>query len=74
MKNILFFPFKAAFPALLAGLIILGGCDSGEKVVDEVTGNRAVKQYHSSKKRIEKIADQQARRYESIGEEDKTKE
>ncbi|MBW1997252.1 MAG: hypothetical protein JRJ29_04720, partial [Deltaproteobacteria bacterium] len=67
---------KAVFPALLAGLIILGGCDSGEKVVDEVTGNRAVKQYHRSKEKIEKIADQQARRYESIdaGEEDKNRE
>jgi len=35
-------------------------------MVDEVTGNRAVKQYHKSKKDIEKITEQQAERYKSI--------
>ena len=60
--------------ALMLGLISLGliwGCDSGEKAIDEITGNRAVKQYHKSKKDIEKIADRQAERYESIPDEDK---
>jgi hypothetical protein len=59
------------------GFFMMGGCDSGEKVVDEVTGNRAVKQYHKSKKDIGKIADQQEERYGRIpGEdgEDKEKE
>ncbi|MBW2030039.1 MAG: hypothetical protein JRH06_10600 [Deltaproteobacteria bacterium] len=76
MKDTLSFPLKAFFPFLCAGVLIFSGCDSGEKVVDEVTGNRAVKQYHQSKKRIEKIAEQQAQRYEGIGseEEDKNKE
>jgi len=50
----------------LVGLGMIGGCDSGEKMVDEVTGNRAVKQYHKSKKDIEKITEQQAERYKSI--------
>jgi hypothetical protein len=54
----------------LAGLGMIGGCDSGEKALDEVTGNRAVKQYHKSKKDIEKIADQQAERYKSIPDDD----
>jgi hypothetical protein len=54
----------------LAGLGMIGGCDSGEKVIDEVTGNRAVKQYHKSKKDIEKIADQQAERYKGIPDDD----
>jgi hypothetical protein len=54
----------------LAGLSMIGRCDSGEKAVDEVTGNRAVKQYHKSKKDIEKIADQQAERYKSIPDDD----
>jgi hypothetical protein len=60
--------------ALILGLIGLGliwGCDSGEKAIDEITGNRAVKQYHKSKKDIEKIADRQAERYESIPDDDK---
>lgn len=73
MKNSLCCLFSAAF-VLLACLF--PGCDSGEKVVDEVTGNRAVKQYHQSKKKIEKIAEQEARRYQSMegDEEDEDKE
>ena len=62
------------FMALILGSIIfgtIGGCDSGKKAVDEITGNRAVKQYHKSKKDIEKIADQQAERYKSIPDDDK---
>ncbi len=50
----------------LAGMGMIGGCDSGEKVIDEVTGHRAVKQYHKSKKDLEKIEDQQAERYNAI--------
>jgi hypothetical protein len=49
---------------LSAGLI--PGCDSGEKVVDEVTGNRAVKQYRKVEKNMEKLEKQQTERYESI--------
>ena len=62
------------FMALIFGLATLGmigGCDSGEKAVDEITGNRAVKQYHKSKKDIEKIADQQAERYKRIPDDEK---
>jgi hypothetical protein len=68
------FNWRCFFMALLialAGLGMIGGCDSGEKVLDEVTGKRAVKQYHKSKKDIEKIADQQAERYKSITDDDK---
>ncbi len=67
------FNWRCFFMALLialAGLGMIGGCDSGEKVIDEVTGNRAVKQYHKSKKDIEKIADQQAERYKDIPDDD----
>jgi hypothetical protein len=60
-----------AFILALVTLTIIWGCDSGEKAVDEITGNRAVKQYHKSKKDIEKIADRQAERYESIPDDDK---
>ena len=43
------------FWALLISLAcsgIIGGCDSGKKTVDELTGNQAVKQYHKSKKTL----------------------
>ena len=55
----------------LVSLGLIGGCDSGEKAIDEITGNRAVKQYHKSKKDIEKIADRQAERYNAIPDDDK---
>jgi hypothetical protein len=58
-------PFKILL-IVFAGMGLIGGCDSGEKVVDEVTGHRAVKQYHKSKKDLEKIEDQQAERYKAI--------
>jgi hypothetical protein len=46
---------------------IIPGCgDSGKEAVDGITGNRAVKQFHKSKEDIEKIADKQAEKYESI--------
>jgi len=47
----------------LACLGMIGGCETSEKVIDEVTGNRAVKQYHKSKKDIEKAAQKQAQKY-----------
>ena len=65
------------FMAVLISLTALGimsGCDSGEKMVDEVTGNRAVKQYHKSKKDIEKITEQQVERYESIPDDEREDE
>ena len=62
--------FFMALLIALAGLGMIGGCDSGKEVVDEVTGNRALKQYHRTKKDIGKIADQQAERYENIPDDD----
>ena len=50
----------------LVGSSLIMGCDSGEKVVDEVTGNRAVKQYQKVEKDIKKLESQQAERYESL--------
>ncbi|MGD2125015.1 MAG: hypothetical protein PVG99_02975 [Desulfobacteraceae bacterium] len=66
--------WRRFFTALLiasAALCMNAGCDGGEKVLDEVTGNRAVKQYHRSKKDLEKIADQQTEKYGSIPGDDK---
>jgi len=58
--------FLMVFLITLAGTGIMWGCDSGEKVVEEVTGSRAVKQYHKSKEKIGKIADQHAEKYSRI--------
>jgi len=59
---------------MMVDISMLGGCDSGEKVVDKVTGNQDVKQYHKLKKDIGKIADQQAKRYNEILDNDEGKE
>ena len=64
--NRLFFTLLSA----LIGLFILGGCDSGKTVVDEVTGNRAVKQYHKSKKDLDEISDKQSERYKKMEEDE----
>jgi len=61
---------------LLMGCVMvgmIGACDGGEKVVDEVTGNRAVKQYHKTKKDIDRIADQQSQRYDRIADDEKAR-
>jgi hypothetical protein len=52
-------------------LIVLSGCDSGEKARDELTGNRAVKQYHQSTKDIGKIVDRQTEKHKSIPDDEK---
>ena len=70
MKHCNWRRFFMTLPIALVGLGMIGGCDSGEKMVDEATGNRAVKQYHKSKKDIEKITEQQAERYKSILDDD----
>ncbi len=61
--------WRVLFKLVLITLVAVGsipGCDSGEKVVDEVTGNRAVKQYQKIEKDVEKLENQQIERYESI--------
>jgi hypothetical protein len=63
-------PVLFALPIAFAGIAMIAGCDSGKKAVDEVTGNRAVQQYHKSKNDIREIADQQAERYKHIPGED----
>ncbi len=58
-------------PLLTAGLVMLCGCDSGEKALDEITGNRAVQQYHKSKKDIERVSDRQREKLKSIPDDEK---
>ena len=61
-------------PLMMAGPVIFSGCDSGEKARDELTGNRAVKQYHKSTKDIGKIVDRQAEKYQTIPDDEKQEE
>jgi hypothetical protein len=44
----------------------LNGCDSGDKVIDEATGNRAVKQYEVTKNKLKAIDEQQKEKYQTI--------
>ena len=53
------------------GLVMISGCDSGEKARDEITGSRAVKQYHQATKEVEQIADKQAQKHKGLAEEEK---
>ena len=55
---------------MLVGFSMISACDSAKDVVDEATGNRAVKQYHRTKKKLDKIAEQQAERYGNIPDEE----
>ena len=51
---------------MISALVIFAGCDSGEKARDELTGNRAVKQYHQSTKDIGKVVDRQTEKFKSV--------
>jgi len=66
MKHLNLRSFFLVLLFMTVGIFMLGGCDSGEKVVDKVTGNQDVKMFHKLKKDIGKIADQQAKRYNDI--------
>lgn len=56
---------------LISALLLFARCDSGEKARDELTGNRAVKQYHQSTKNVEKIVDRQTEKHKSITDDEK---
>ena len=57
-----------------AGIILLGmvlicmnACgDSGDQVIDEATGNRALKQYEVTKDKLKTIEEKQQERYKDI--------
>jgi hypothetical protein len=53
-------------------LMMFAGCDSGKEAIDDVTGNKAVKQYQKSKKDVDKIVDKQSEKLKST--DDKGKE
>jgi hypothetical protein len=60
-----------AMLVMISALVLFAGCDSGEKARDELTGNRAVKQYHQSTKNIEKIVDRQTEKHKGIPDDEK---
>ena len=70
MKHLTLRSFFMTLLLMMVGIFMLVGCDSGEKIVDKVTGNQDVKQYRELKKDIGKIADQQAKRYNEILDDD----
>ena len=70
MKHLTLRSFFMTLLLMMVGIFMLAGCDSGEKIVDKVTGKQDVKQYRELKKDIGKIADQQAKRYNEILDDD----
>ena len=63
-----FFNLRSLSSALLpmaVAILLFGGCDSGEKAVEKVTGKEDVKEYQKLKKEIDKIADQQEKKYDT---------
>jgi hypothetical protein len=49
-------------------IAILGGCESGDKVIDEATGNRAFEQYKATKEKLNTIDTQQKEKYKTLEE------
>jgi len=66
-------PIRKVFRGLIILVVtiaILGGCESGDKVIDEATGNRALKQYKATKEELSNIDAQQKERYKTLEETD----
>jgi len=49
-----------------SGLVMLAGCDSGKRTVDQITGKESVDQYHKATKDVNDAAKQQSDRLNSI--------
>ena len=48
-------------------LIFMNACgESGDQVIDEATGNRALKQYEMTKDKLKTIEDKQQERYKDL--------
>ena len=57
----------AGFILLGMVLICMNACgESGDRVIDEATGNRALKQYEMTKDKVKKIEEKQQERYKDI--------
>ncbi len=51
---------------LIVAFGFLNGCDGGDKVIDEATGNRALEQYQATKDKLKTIDEKQKEKYQSI--------
>jgi hypothetical protein len=47
----------------------MAGCDSGKEAIDDVTGNKAVKQFEKSKKDIYKAVDKKSEKLKDLNDE-----
>ncbi len=74
MKTLRWYRFFLTLLVILVSFSFFTGCDSASDVIDEATGNRAVKQYHRTTKKLDKIAEQQAERYGNIPDEETEEE
>ena len=64
-------PIRKVFRGLIILLVtiaILGGCENTDKVIDEATGNRALKQYKATKEKLNTIDAQQKEKYKTLEE------
>lgn len=64
-------PIRKIFRSLIilgVTIAIIGGCESGDKMIDEATGNRALKQYKAAKEKLNTIDAQQKEKYKTLEE------
>ncbi|MEE9912979.1 MAG: hypothetical protein K4571_14800 [Deltaproteobacteria bacterium] len=45
---------------------LLTGCESGDKVIDEATGNRALQQYQATREKLNTIDEKQKREIQNL--------
>ena len=55
MKTLRWYRFFLMFLFTLVGFSFFTACDSAKDVIDEATGNRAVKQYHRTTKKLDGV-------------------
>ena len=74
MKTLRWYLHFLTLLVTIVSFSLFTGCDTASDVIDEATGNRAVKQYHRTTKKLDKIAEQQAERYGNMPDEETEEE
>lgn len=75
LKITMRFAIRKSLTGLMLLVMAMGGlygCDAGDKVIDEATGNRALKQYEMTRDKMKAIDEKQKERYKTM--EDDTRE
>jgi hypothetical protein len=62
--------FQIWGPVIFLACACIMGCDSGKEAVDDVTGNKSVKQFQKSKKDIDKAVQKESERFKDINEDE----